>query len=92
MIRFLAMWLACYALAYFAYSLGRRRAKRDTETAIRDAVATAARTGMINITAYGATLPRYAGALSQQTLRQAQKRSARSVRGWRTRRAKGGTR
>jgi len=90
MNRFLIAWIAGAAIAQLAYTIGRRRAARDTETAIRDAVATGARTGAINVTAYGATLPRYAGALSQQTLRQAQKRSARSVRGWRTRRAKGG--
>jgi len=76
------------ALIVLGVTIAWRHTKMDTEAAIRDAVATGARTGAINVTAYGATLPRYAGALSQQTLRQAQKRSARSARGWRTRRQK----
>ena len=86
MNRFLIAWIAGAALAQLAYTIGRRRAAHDIETAIRDAVATDARCGYISVTAAGATHKRYEAALAQQTLRQAQKRSARSVRGWRTRR------
>ena len=78
------------ALIMLGVGIGHWRAVRDDEAVVRDTVASDARRGAINVTAYGATLPRYEAALAQQTLRQAQKRSARSVRGWRTRRAKGG--